>query len=54
MLLILLSMIQISLSCNWMVSDLNRSSSNKSSDLFLKIVLNPLDTMEMRLKSPGV
>ena len=36
------------------VSDPNRSSSDISSDVFLKIVLYPLDTMEVRLKSPDV
>ena len=54
MLLILLSIIQISLSYNWIVSNPNRSSSDISSDVFLKIVLNTLDIMEMRLKSPDV
>ena len=52
MLLTLLSTIQISLSYNWIVSDPNRSPSDISSDAFLKIVLYPIDTMEIRLKSP--
>ena len=50
MLLILLLIIQIPLFYNWIVSDPNRSASDISSDVFLKIVLNPSDTMEMRLK----
>ena len=54
MLLILLSIIQISLSYNWIVSDPHRSLSDISSNVFLKIIVNPLDTMEMRLKSPDV
>ena len=54
MLIILLSILQISLPYNWIVSDSNRSSLDISSDAFLKIVLYPLDTMEMRLKSPDV
>ena len=54
MLLILLSVIQISLSCNCIVSDPNRISSDISSNVFLKIALYPLDTMEMRLESPDL
>ena len=52
MLIILLSILQISLPYNWIVSDSNRSSLDISSDAFLKIVLYPIDTMEIRLKSP--
>ena len=54
MLFILLSIFQIPPSYNWIVSDSNRSSSDISSDVFLKIIPIPLDTMEMRLKSPDV
>ena len=52
--MLFISIIQITLSYKWIVSDQNRSSSDMSSDLFLKIILCPLDTMEMRLKSPDV
>ena len=54
MLFILLSITQIPLSYNWIVTDPNMSSSDISSDVFLKIILIPLDTIEMRLKNPDV
>ena len=54
MLFILLSITQIPLSYNWIVTDPNMSSSDISSDVFLKIILSPLYTMKMRLESPDV
>ena len=54
MLFVLLSIIRVPHSYNWVVFDPNMSSSDTSPDVFLKIVLSPLDTMEMRLKSPDV